>query len=366
MSNFEYDEPPSEVFDPLYAAQKELRQRMNQQPAVVSARSARVPSVRSAGVANAVVDAALNSRKQSVRSGGGANGGNGAGSSSPAGASGVGSAPPEPQRNEPDDLITESEGTVDAVADLDEKVTPAGEAHHEDHIEHSESDSDAQQPQQQPQQPVERLYEPVPMALRHRDGSEIPTTIEGDARFAFDGDSTRPRELPTIIAQAIREELVRLGAPELGASPTSKTQNKTLSTGSLVTALAMSALDIEIPGVDENTRRAAEVLRTGQGRVAAIEMKVEQVLDNQQRAQKDLDAMTKRALSAEKRLYELELMLTWLLVDKTEPRLFNNATATSIDLTNKTVVDARAKLREKARELSNDESVQRGNLKIVE
>ena len=100
--------------------------------------------------------------------------------------------------------------------------------------------------------------------------------------------------------------------------------------------------------------------------MAAIEMKVEQVLDNQQRAQKDLDAMTKRALGAEKQLYELELMLTWLLVDKTEPRLFNNATATSIDLTNKTVVDARAKLREKARELSKDESVQRGNLRIVE
>lgn len=351
MSDFDYGEPSAEVFDPLYAAQKELRQRMNQQPAVVSARSARVQPIHS-----------QNGQRQS---GGGASGNSGAGSSSPAGASGVGSAPPEPQRNEPDDLITESEATVDTVADLDEKVVPAGEAHQEDRIEHSEPDSDAQQ-SQQPQQSVERLYEPVPMALRHRDGSEIPTTIEGDARFTFDGDSTRPRELPAIIGQAIREELVRLGAPELGASPTSKTQNKTLSTGSLVTALVMSSLDIEVPGVDENTRRAAEVLRTGQGRVAAIEMKVEQVLDNQQRAQKDLDAMTKRALSAEKQLYELELMLTWLLVDKTEPRLFNNARATSIDLTHKTVVDARAKLREKARELSKDEAVQRGNLKIVE
>lgn len=348
MSGFEYDEPSPEVFDPLYAAQKQLRERMNQQPAVVSARSARV--------GNTAVDAALNARRQS---GGGANGSNNAGNASPAGASGVGSAPPEPQRNEPDDLITEADS---AVADLDEKTSSVGEAHRDEPIEHGEPDSDAQQPQQS----VERLYEPVPMALRHRDGSEIPTTIEGDVRFAFDGDSTRPRDLPAIIVQAIRDELTRLGAPELGAAPTPKTQSKTLSSGSLITALAMSALDIEIPGVDENTRRAAEVLRTGQGRVAAIEMKVEQVLDNQQRAQKDLDAMTKRALSAEKQLYELELMLTWLLVDKTEPRLFNQATATSIDLTNKTVVDARAKLRDKARELSKDESVQRGNLKIVE
>ena len=351
MSGFEYDEPSPEVFDPLYAAQKQLRERMNQQPAVVSARSARV--------GNIATGAALNARRQS---GGGANGSNNAGNASPAGASGVGSAPPEPQRNEPDDLITESDS---AVADLDEKTSSVGEAHHDELIEHSEPDSDVQQPQQ-PQQSAERLYEPVPMALRHRDGSEIPTTIEGDVRFAFDGDSTRPRDLPAIIVQAIRDELARLGAPELGAAPTPKTQSKTLSSGSLITALAMSALDIEIPGVDENTRRAAEVLRTGQGRVAAIEMKVEQVLDNQQRAQKDLDAMTKRALSAEKQLYELELMLTWLLVDKTEPRLFNNATATSIDLTNKIVVDARAKLRDKARELSKDESVQRGNLKIVE
>lgn len=348
MSDFKYDEPSPEVFDPLYAAQKQLRERMNQQPAVVSARSARV--------GNTATGAALNARRQS---GGGANGSNNAVNASSAGASGVGSAPPEPQRNEPDDLITEADS---AVADLDEKTSSVGEAHRDEPIEHSEPDSDVQQPQQS----VERLYEPVPMALRHRDGSEIPTTIEGDVRFAFDGDSTRPRDLPAIIVQAIRDELTRLGAPELGAAPTPKTQSKTLSSGSLITALVMSALDIEIPGVDENTRRAAEVLRTGQGRVAAIEMKVEQVLDNQQRAQKDLDVMTKRALSAEKQLYELELMLTWLLVDKTEPRLFNNATALSIDLTNKTVVDARAKLRDKARELSKDESVQRGNLKIVE
>lgn len=357
MSDFEYDGPSmpasqSPVFDPLYEAQKQLRQRMNQQSAVVSARSARV--------GNTTTGAALNARRQS---GGGANGSNNAGNASPAGASGVGSAPPEPQRNEPDDLITEADS---AVADLDEKTSSVGEAHRDEPIEHSEPDSDVQQPQQQLQQSAERLYEPVPMALRHRDGSEIPTTIEGDVRFAFDGDSTRPRDLPAIIVQAIRDELTRLGAPELGAAPTPKTQSKTLSSGSLITALVMSALDIEIPGVDENTRRAAEVLRTGQGRVAAIEMKVEQVLDNQQHAQKDLDAMTKRALSAEKQLYELELMLTWLLVDKTEPRLFNQATATSIDLTNKTVVDARAKLREKARELSKDESVQRGNLRIVE
>lgn len=352
MSDFEYDEPSPEVFDPLYAAQKQLRERMNQRPAVVSARSARVGTT--------AADAVLNARRQS---GGGANGSNNAGNASSAGVSGAGSAPPEPQRNEPDDLITEADS---AVADLDEKTSSVGEVHHDELIEHSEPDSDVQQPQPQLQQSAERLYEPVPMALRHRDGSEIPTTIEGDVRFAFDGDSTRPRDLPAIIVQAIRDELTRLGAPELGAAPTPKTQSKTLSSGSLITALVMSALDIEIPGVDENTRRAAEVLRTSQGRVAAIEMKVEQVLDNQQRAQKDLDVMTKRALSAEKQLYELELMLTWLLVDKTEPRLFNQATATSIDLTHKTVVDARAKLREKARELSKDESVQRGNLRIVE
>lgn len=360
MSDFEYEgssSSTSAVFDPLYAAQKQLRERMNQQPVVISARSARV--------GNTATDVALNARRQS---GGGANGSNNAGNASPAGASGVGSTPPEPQRNEPDDLITESEGTVDAgvdtgaahnadaTASLDEKTASAEEAHHD---KQSNESSDAQEQ-------VERVYEPAPMALRHRDGSEIPTTIDGDVRFTFDGDSTRPRDLPAVIVQAIRDELTRLGAPELGAAPTPKTQSKTLSSGSLITALVMSALDIEIPGVDENTRRAAEVLRTGQGRVAAIEMKVEQVLDNQQRAQKDLDVMTKRALSAEKQLYELELMLTWLLVDKTEPRLFNQATATSIDLTHKTVVDARAKLRDKARELSKDESVQRGNLKIVE
>ena len=360
MSDFEYDGPSapasqSPVFDPLYEAQKQLRERMNQQSAVVSARSARSARV-------------VESSERQRSGGGGAGNNNGASNNTGsgnagghAGASGVGSAPPEPQRNEPDDLITEKDADVVATDVVDNSVSVA----------HA-SDS-AQTEQVSQNNPEDRQLDvnapsamPVPMALRHRDGSEIPTTIEGDVRFAFDGDSTRPRDLPAVIVQAIRDELTRLGAPELGAAPTPKTQSKTLSSGSLITALAMSALDIEIPGVDENTRRAAEVLRTGQGRVAAIEMKVEQVLDNQQRAQKDLDVMTKRALSAEKQLYELELMLTWLLVDKTEPRLFNQATATSIDLTHKTVVDARAKLRDKARELSKDESVQRGNLRIVE
>lgn len=360
MSDFEYDGPSasasqSPVFDPLYEAQKQLRERMNQQSAVVSARSARGARV-------------VESSERQRSGGGGAGNNNGASNNAGggnAGASGVGSTPPEPQRNEPDDLITEKDADGEnSVVTTDVVDNPANVAHA------PESTQTEQVSQNSPEDRQSEANIPsvasAPMVLRHRDGSEIPTTIEGDARFAFEGDSIRPRELPAVIGHAIREELTRLGAPELGASPTSKTQNKTLSTGSLVTALVMSALDIEIPGVDENTRRAAEVLRTGQGRVAAIEMKVEQVLDNQQRAQKDLDAMTKRALSAEKQLYELELMLTWLLVDKTEPRLFNQATATSIDLTNKTVVDARAKLREKARELSKDESVQRGNLKIVE
>ena len=356
MSDFEYDEPSvpasqSSVFDPLYEAQKQLRERMNQQSAVVSARSVRgARVVESSERQRSGGGGAGNNNGASNNTGGGNAGGH-------AGASGVGSAPPEPQRNEPDDLITEKDADVVATDVADNSVSAA---------QASESTQTEQVPQSTDDRQPEVSVTPAPMALRHRDGSEIPTTIEGDVRFTFDGDSTRPRDLPAIIVQAIRDELTRLGAPELGAAPTPKTQSKTLSSGSLITALVMSALDIEIPGVDENTRRAAEVLRTGQGRVAAIEMKVEQVLDNQQRAQKDLDAMTKRALSAEKQLYELELMLTWLLVDKTEPRLFNQATATSIDLTHKTVVDARAKLRDKARELSKDESVQRGNLKIVE
>lgn len=358
MSDFEYDgssasASQSPVFDPLYAAQKQLRERMNQQPAVVSARSA-----RGAHVVEGL-------QRQRSGGGGAAGNNNGAGNNAGggnAGASGVGSAPPEPQRNEPDDLITDkdADGENSAVA-TDVADNPVNAAHA---VENAQTEQVSQNSPEDLQPEMSTTSEP--MVLRHRDGSEIPTTIEGDVRFVFDGDSTRPRDLPTVVVQAIREELTRLGAPALGAIPTPKTQSKTLSSGSLITALAMSALDIEIPGVDENTRRAAEVLRTGQGRVAAIEMKVERVLDNQQRAQKDLDAMTKRALSAEKQLYELELMLTWLLVDKTEPRLFNQATATSIDLTHKTVVDARAKLRDKARELSKDESVQRGNLKIVE
>ena len=287
MPEYDYDGRAPEIFDPRAAIKKQLREReRSDRPVVVSAR--------------------------------GQHGGNGGHSSAAPGAtSGIGSTPPQPQRDEPGDAITEADGVNSSAR---ESETPSGE----------------------PQKGIdEPSHETVPMTLRHRDGSEIPVTIEGDVRFTF-------------------------GAPELGAEPTPKTQSKTLSYGALITALAMSSLDIEIPGVDENTRRAAEVLRTGQGRVAAIEMKVEQVLDNQQRAQKDLDAMTRRALSAEKQLYELELMLTWLLVDKTEPLLFNQVNSSSIDLTNKTVLDARAKLREKARELDRAESVQRGRGQIVE
>ena len=310
MPEYDYDSRAPEIFDPRAAIKKQLRER-ERQPVVVSAR--------------------------------GQHGGNGGHSSAAPGAtSGIGSTPPQPQRDEPGDAITEAEGVNSSAR---ESETPSGE----------------------PQKGIdEPSHETVPMTLRHRDGSEIPVTIEGDASFTFDGEKKRPRDMPAVIDQAIRDELTRLGAPALGAALTASTQSKALSFASLITALTMSSLDIEIPGVDENTRRAAEVLRTGQGRVAAIEMKVEQVLDNQQRAQKDLDAMTKRALSAEKQLYELELMLTWLLVDKTEPLLFNQVTSSAIDLTNKTVLDARARLREKARELDRAESVQRGQLRIVE
>lgn len=311
MPEYDYEGRAPEIFDPRAAIKKQLREReRSDRPVVVSAR--------------------------------GQHGGNGGHSSAAPGAtSGIGSTPPQPQRDEPGDAITEAEGVNSSAR---ESETPS-----------------------EPQKGTDgQMLETVPMTLRHRDGSEIPVTIEGDVRFTFDGDSVRPQGMPFVIGQAVRDELTRLGAPELGAEPTPKTQSKTLSYGALITALAMSSLDIEIPGVDENTRRAAEVLRTGQGRVAAIEMKVEQVLDNQQRVQKDLDAMTRRALSAEKQLYELELMLTWLLVDKTEPLLFNQVTSSAIDLTNKTVLDARARLREKARELDRAESVQRGQLRIVE
>lgn len=310
MPEYDYGSTPSGFLSPRAALRQGLRESgAMDRPVVVSAR--------------------------------GQHGGNG-GSAVPGATSGIGSTPPQPQCDEPGDTITEADG---ALADARESETPS-----------SEPEKEA----------TEVSHETSSMTIRHRDGSEIPVTIEGDVRFTFDGDSVRPQGMPSVIGAAIRNELTRLGAPELGAEQTPKTQSKTLSYGALVTALAMSALDIEIPGVDENTRRAAEVLRTGQGRVAAIEMKVEQVLDNQQRAQKDLDAMTRRALSAEKQLYELELMLTWLLVDKTEPLLFNQVNSSSIDLTNKTVLDARAKLREKARVLDRAESVQRGRGQIVE
>lgn len=312
MPEYDYDGRTPEIFDPRAAIKKQLREReRSNQPVVVSAR--------------------------------GQHGGSGGHSSAAPGAtSGIGATPPQPQRDEPGDAITEAEGVNSSAR---ESETPSGE----------------------PQKEVgDQSFETSPMTLRHRDGSEIPVTIEGDASFTFDGEKKRPRPVPAVLDQAIRDELTRLGAPALGAALTASTQSKALSFASLITALAMSSLDIEISGVDENTRRAAEVLRTGQGRVAAIEMKVEQVLDNQQRAQKDLDAMTRRALSAEKQLYELELMLTWLLVDKTEPLLFNQVTSSSIDLTNKTVLDARARLREKARELDRAESVQRGRGQIVE
>lgn len=312
MPEYDYDGRAPEIFDPRAAIKKQLRERgHSDRPVVVSARGQH----------------------------GGSGGHN---SAAPGATSGIGSTPPQPQRDEPGDAITEADGVNSSAR---ESETPSGE----------------------PQKGIdESSHETVPMTLRHRDGSEIPVTIEGDASFTFDGEKKRPRPVPAVLDQAIRDELTRLGAPALGAALTASTQSKALSFASLITALAMSSLDIEIPGVDENTRRAAEVLRTGQGRVAAIEMKVEQVLDNQQRAQKDLDAMTRRALNAEKQLYELELMLTWLLVDKTEPMLFNNASSASIDLANKTVLDARARLREKARELDRAESVQRGQLRIVE
>ena len=223
MFEYDYDTRTPEIFDSRAAIKKQLRERgHSDRPVVVSAR--------------------------------GQHGGSGGHSSAAPGAtSGIGATPPQPQRDEPGDAITEADGVNSSAR---ESETPSGE----------------------PQKGIdEPSHETVPMTLRHRDGSEIPVTIEGDASFTFDGEKKRPRDMPAVIDQAIRDELTRLGAPALGAALTASTQSKALSFASLITALAMSSLDIEIPGVDENTRRAAEVLRTGQGRVAAIEMKVEQI-----------------------------------------------------------------------------------------
>lgn len=371
MADFDYDGPSARpdsegyipVVDHAYEARKEFRVRQQQRVE----RSDRLVPPNVHDITAAVL-------ANTMRGGAGAGGsvGNAVGT-------GAGSAPPEPQRNEPDDYVQDADETatdeeaeatqpVGTEASADETVADEDVSGVEDNVQRQieqQAVGQASEPQEEPaEEPAAVKSEP--MVLRHRDGEEIPTTIEDGVNFSFEGDASRPREMPTVLIRAIREELCRLGAPELGADPDSTPQQKTLSAASLLTALVMSALDIEVDGVDENTRRAAEVLRTGQGRVVAVETKVERVLENQDRADKHLRILSRRTLEAERKLYEMELMLTWLMVDRTEASLFNNATATSIDLTHKTVVEARTRLRDKARDLGNDEAVQRGRGRIVE
>ena len=94
MPEYDYDGRAPEIFDPRAAIKKQLREReRSDRPVVVSAR--------------------------------GQHGGNGGHSSAAPGAtSGIGSTPPQPQRDEPGDAITEADGVNSSAR---ESETPSGE-----------------------------------------------------------------------------------------------------------------------------------------------------------------------------------------------------------------------------------------------
>ena len=97
MPEYDYDGRAPEIFDPRAAIKKQLREReRSDRPVVVSAR--------------------------------GQHGGNGGHSSAAPGAtSGLGATPPQPQRDEPGDAITEADGVNSSARESETPSEPQKE-----------------------------------------------------------------------------------------------------------------------------------------------------------------------------------------------------------------------------------------------
>lgn len=306
-------------------------------------------------------------------------GAKGGSNSSPNGSVASGGVPPQPQRNEPGDEVSSEVEVAEEVEDTPQtEVAPDEVTTADPEPDEAENETEGVVEQESSEQgvtekPPEKKKKkkrkkknkegvPGPLQLRGVNGEPLDVTVLGIPRFSYEGEAAHPREIPMAVVTAIRQELIRLGAPELGDGA----RAKPLSTSSLLTALAMSALDLEIPGVDENTKRAAEVLRTGQGRIVAVESKVEQVAESQEETYQQLRLVRERSVNTEKLLQELELVMTWLLVDRITPQIHNTADPNTIELAHKTVLSVRSRLRKQADQLREDELLRQGRGQIVE
>ena len=240
---------------------------------------------------------------------------------------GAGSQPPAPQRDGADD---EDEGGRT-------KVLPQGEP---EGLTATTTGSDS------PLGDEPRPAAATPPGDDPADTGETGTVGNGDEvvftrgrPFSFEGAGLSIKGVPAVVTDGVRDVLRQAGAEGV----------EVLGNAALVTALAVTCLDLDVEGLDRNTQLAVQVLRQRQPQLAGVQHRLGQ-LAVQGRDSRDL--MTRcddRLLRCDRTLDRIELVLSYMVADRLAVLPDSQSTTPgNVRLTQPVVLTARERLRDEA------------------
>lgn len=247
------------------------------------------------------------------------------GSSGPQG--GAGSQPPAPQRDGADD---EDESGRAQVSTQDESQKPV--------ITGSDS---ASEDRPRPERPETATFSGDDLT----EVSET-STAAGDRvsftrghPFSFEGAGLSIKGVPAVVTDGVRDVLRQAGADGV----------EVLGNAALVTALAVTCLDLDVEGLDHNTLLAVQVLRQRQPQLAEVQHRLGQ-LASQGRESRDLMARCDDRLTrCDRTLDRIELVLSYMVADRLAVLPDSQSTTPgNVRLTQPVVLTARERLRDEA------------------
>lgn len=244
---------------------------------------------------------------------------------------GAGSQPPAPQRDVADD---EDEGGRT-------QVLPQGEP---EGLTAATTGSDSGSDSALEDEP--RPAATTPPGDDPADTGETGTVGDGDEvvftrgrPFSFEGAGLSIKGVPAVVTDGVRDVLKQAGAEGV----------EVLGNAALVTALAVTCLDLDVEGLDRNTQLAVQVLRQRQPQLAGVQHRLGQ-LAAQGRDSRDLMTRCDDRLSrCDRTLDRIELVLSYMVADRLAVLPDSQSTTPgNVRLTQPVVLTARERLRDEA------------------
>lgn len=157
--------------------------------------------------------------------------------------------------------------------------------------------------------------------------------------FSFEGAGLSIKGVPAVVTDGVRDALRQAGAEGV----------EVLGNAALVTALAITCLDLDVEGLDRNTRLAVQVLRQRQPQLAGVQHRLGQ-LAAQGRDSRDLMTRCDDRLSrCDRTLDRIELVLSYMVADRLAVLPDSQSTTPgNVRLTQPVVLTARERLRDEA------------------